>query len=811
MKKIISFFISIMSVFIFSLTVFAIDEPIKFFKVSKTEKFSADYIVSYAHEKGFNGILIDLKDSGSLEFYYSIKALAGSELKLYLMGDYDVISNVTDCILVADTSVSEDDFRSLSEKQGKEKLGVFLEFDNEEALLKAKKLYKDELFSIIFAENLYSSHSEFGYEEYSLEIASQFQGAKLITLNNLKKVRMPVIEGDYYEETFELNSQYLVNKLNGFGFCVDDFTALMKDRYYSASYLTSFFESKVLDENANFSVSKKFNITRPTGSSLTIDTNRYTIFGTSDPTKPLYMDGKEIERTSKSGLFAINVDVPKNGKAFTFSQGDISRSITLSRSSDSSSSSGTTKNLSSCYPSATAVIGHDESEITLSCVAPSGGNVSAKINGKTVKLKQVAAANNGIPAKFTGTYTLTDTYPNGEVISVGRVTYVLNYNGTTKTKESSGAFYYVGKDASFAVKANANLAGVEIEPSDQGLYVTTLRSGCVDYVTEISENGWFKISCGGYIKPSHCDIITGKTDITANIASVEKEKGANYEKLNISCDNFPSFKGEIIDKALVLTLYNVDYKDISSIDLDFELMRRIVAVDNGDKSVTLNFYSTEKLWGWDIFTDNEKGTFSVIIKGTPKLSDIPEKPLNGITVTVCSGHGGIDPGALSVAGEKGVNEAQINLANSLMMIESLENLGATVVPLIEYSGKLDTYGRTDPARYAYSDIYICCHANSVAENADANKWCGTYVYYHYSSSNEFATKLCDYISEYTHRDNEGTEEGYYSVTRLTMCPAVMLEVGFVSNPKEVDSLIDQRNIQKTALAVTRAVLEILDN
>ena len=49
------------------------------------------------------------------------------------------------------------------------------------------------------------------------------------------------------------------------------------------------------------------------------------------------------------------------------------------------------------------------------------------------------------------------------------------------------------------------------------------------------------------------------------------------------------------------------------------------------------------------------------------------------------------------------------------------------------------------------------------------------------------------------------------MTRLTLCPAVMLEVGFISNPAEFESLIDKVDIQKTALAVTKAVIEICDN
>ena len=177
----------------------------------------------------------------------------------------------------------------------------------------------------------------------------------------------------------------------------------------------------------------------------------------------------------------------------------------------------------------------------------------------------------------------------------------------------------------------------------------------------------------------------------------------------------------------------------------------------------------------------------------------------------CAGHGGPDPGALSPAGDYGVNEAQINLANTLAIAEALENLGAKTVLLYTEDEKLDTYGRTDPARYSYSDLYICCHANAVAENAAANLWCGTYVYYHYDYSAVFSEKLSAYISSSTRRDNEGARQDYYSVTRLTMCPAVMLEVGFISNPKEVESLTDKKDIQKTAFAVTKAVLEILDN
>ena len=281
--------------------------------------------------------------------------------------------------------------------------------------------------------------------------------------------------------------------------------------------------------------------------------------------------------------------------------------------------------------------------------------------------------------------------------------------------------------------------------------------------------------------------------------------------LVLKCSSLPAFEGKINGKVFSIKLYNTEWSDFSSTDMDFELMYRVNPVDNGDGNVTLNIFSKCDLWGWDVFTDEEAGTFTVVLKKKPVLSGDPAKSLSGIKIAVCPGHGGTDPGALSVAGEQGVNEAQINLANSKAIAESLENLGAEIVFIAAQDEKLDTYGRTNPAREALVDVYICCHANSVAENANANLWCGTQVYYHYDSSAEFSDKLANYISSATRRDHEGSIQDYYSVTRLTLCPAVMLEVGFISNPAEFESLIDKVDIQKTALAVTKAVIEICDN
>ena len=785
MNKLISFVFAALLAAALSVSSFA-SEPLRLFSVSPHEVSSSEEVISYAVENGFGGVLIDLRGEDDFDFYKKLSSAVPAGFEFYIAAEGELSGNIPEGA----------------------KSAFILPFGGN--FSEAESIYESGNYDAIFAEIPLSCHSEYGYEEYLEEVLAAFSGREIFTINDLSRVLVPVASGDFFGDAFELNNQYLFNKNSGTGFCVSDYSALKANAFGSASYLTAGFNSSILEDYADFSISQKFEITRPTTKTLSVATEKYTIFGTSDPEKPLYMNGEELERISTSGLFAATVEVPKKGKTYTFTQGGKSLSVTLKRSG-SGGGAGTTSKLTSVYPSASVPIKSEETEVTLSCIGPSGGKVSAKIGEKTVNLKQVAYADKGVPARFTAKINLAGNYPAGEVTDLGKVTYYLSYGGKNTSYESAKNIYFIGENAEIAVRANCELAGAEKASAENGDYLTTLRTGCEDYVTEITENGWYALASGGYGKASHFDIVTGSSDITNSVLHTEREIGENYEKFIMHCTNLPYFVGKINGKIFSITLSNTEWSDFSSTDISSELMYRINPIDNGDGTVTVNFFSKKPLWGWDVFTDAENGTFSVVLKAVPTLSTNPAKPLEGITAAVCAGHGGPDPGALSVAGEEGVNEAEINLANAMLIAESLENLGANIVLITTTEEKLDTYERTDPARYAYSDVYICCHANSVAENSAANLWCGTYVYYHYEHSAEFSKKLCDYISASTGRDNEGAEQGYYSVTRLTMCPAVMLEVGFVSNPKELESLINPADIQKTAIAVTKAVLEILDN
>lgn len=805
MKKFCSLLAAFFSVFLFSVIASA-DVLEKLFTVKVDDDFSFEEISSYAEENGFSAVVLDFRQTPSTN---KIIPPGSSDVPYYLLDSADGLSTLKGFwggSFCRGTLCPAEDF---SEGNAD---GIYLSYGDETAFEKAADLCESGKCDLIFAENLLSSYSEDGYEAYLSRCREAFKGAKLVTVNDLGRVLSPVVTGDFFGDAYELNNQYLINSENGVSFCVSDYDALIKNKNGSASYLISGFSSDVLRKYADFSVSQKFAITRPTTATLVIDYSQYTIFGTSDPAEPLYMDGVAIDRISTTGLFAVTVDVPKKGRTYHFSQGSRTISVTLSRTGSSGEGSGTTKKITSAEPSANRFFQFGET-MTLSCVGPSGAKITASFGGKSYPMEQIAYADPGIPAKFkTEPIELNDAekYPSGTITNAGTVTYTLFYNGETKNTTAGGTVYVRNGDIPIVVCANCELAGIEREPVKQGNYLTTLRTGCTDLVTEVTD-GWYQLASGGYISFEQADVLVEKSSVDNVISSFDRESGERYEKLIFHCSVLPYFSGEIDGKTFRLKLSHTTCADLSEINENSDLVHSIRFTAEEDGSTTVTISSLERLWGWDVFTDEENGTFTLVLKSAPKLAPNLMKPLSGITVAVCSGHGGPDPGALSVAGEKGVNEAEINLANTMAIADSLERLGADVLLLVSDGTKFETYGRTDPARHALADFYVCCHANSVDFNAKANLWSGTEVYYHYPHSAVFSQKLVDYISAATKRDNEGSIQDYYSVTRLTICPAVMLEVGFVSNPLELESLIDRGDIQKTALAVTKAILEMIDN
>lgn len=191
----------------------------------------------------------------------------------------------------------------------------------------------------------------------------------------------------------------------------------------------------------------------------------------------------------------------------------------------------------------------------------------------------------------------------------------------------------------------------------------------------------------------------------------------------------------------------------------------------------------------------------------PKPLYRPEKEIDKpFTVVVDAGHGGSDPGA--IIGE--VYEAHINLSVAMKLADILEQNGIEVIR----SRTADTWVSL-PDRYTLAneenaDLLISVHCNIFGTDPDV---AGLECYYREESPIGRALAM-SILSAASARDeikvrNAKTED--YQVLIHTNMPAVLVEMGFMTNPDELQKLGSDAYQQIMAEVIAEAVLKTLNS
>lgn len=177
-----------------------------------------------------------------------------------------------------------------------------------------------------------------------------------------------------------------------------------------------------------------------------------------------------------------------------------------------------------------------------------------------------------------------------------------------------------------------------------------------------------------------------------------------------------------------------------------------------------------------------------------------------------AGHGGTDPGALH--GQ--VMEKNINYT---IVCTYLKELFEKSDIKVYYTRETDTYislsERAEFASEVGADLFISLHANTFT-SATVN---GTQIYY--SSANNkkdstgfcssvLAKKLVNKICPAIGTKNRGYSDSNYYVVKHNSVPAVLIELGFMTNKSDFVKLTDAAYQKKAAQAIFEAVTEVYE-
>lgn len=177
-------------------------------------------------------------------------------------------------------------------------------------------------------------------------------------------------------------------------------------------------------------------------------------------------------------------------------------------------------------------------------------------------------------------------------------------------------------------------------------------------------------------------------------------------------------------------------------------------------------------------------------------------------IVLDAGHGDKDPGAISKI--NGKKEKDFNLSAVLKLKAELEKHPQIKVHLTRAD---DTYVELDdrvlfaqnlPSGKA--DIFISIHANSF----DKSTVNGSETYYSRENSKLLAETLHPYILSGIGLNDRGVKTAGFKVIKATTMPAVLLEIGYMSNEKDVKALFDEAIQQKLAVELTKGVKKYLN-
>lgn len=563
-------------------------------------------------------------------------------------------------------------------------------------------------------------------------------------------------------------------------------------------------KEEITNTGIDLSNPKLLNIAKP-AKDITTTAEKYTITGTSDPNYSLTINGEKIENRGEQGSWGVRVSLEMGVNTFTVKNGKFVQTVKITRQKAETNVAKTTRitNVTPTYDDFAF-----EGEYVLKCTAPSGAKVTAKIDGKTVELKQVAAtAENGVPAIYKAVVNLKANKNSNKVIPY--VTYKMTFNGQVSEIASFGNITVLPANSNPTVEITQHATSVYEKNDTTSNFVSTLNAGARDKIVEC-DGDLVKLSMGGWVKKEFLKIVEGNPKILNVVKSTSFEIGKGGEYLTLKGDVPSTFRAYMDGEKVWIKFNNM--KGIKNIPLKNSKLFSKTVVTSDSKSTTIEFYLKEKnsLLGYDI-TYNDDGSIRIFFNAKPKLGS-KALPLKNVTVVVDPGHGGMDPGALGVLNGTGTVEDEINMAHAIALQKRLESLGAKVVVTVPQDlsedKKIVLHDRVDITRNAEADFFVSLHCNSTAGENEL-KASGSEVYYYEDVSQNFSQSVISNLSAESERNLRGTYYSNYFVTRNSICPALLLEMGFISNPKEYDDLCSKDSLWQCANAVSTAILDAL--
>lgn len=564
---------------------------------------------------------------------------------------------------------------------------------------------------------------------------------------------------------------------------------------YLGADIKAFYEKKAKAE---------LKISRPS-EDITTSFTQFYFNGSSDPQKPLYLNGKPMENRSKQGFFGVLVPLAEGSNTFTFSQEGTSSTRTIYRKTSSSPEEMKTVDIpvSSVFPQVQEYRASGE-KITLSCTAPAGSKVTVRLGGKNYAMtSQAKAGSQGLyPATYTYVYTIPSYAGTPRNVDLGTPVYTATYKGTVISRKAPASIGLIIKNSPYYAKVEKPVIDTYKSPEYGNGAAYELYAGMNDYITGMT-GSFVRLSSGQWVAKSDVEIYTTANRIQPKITKAAYEAGGKWDRLLLDISSPSSVISSFDGTNLKITVSPASKAVKPVLPRDALFSSVAVSVNNNIVQYTLTVKKDRRIEGY--FVEKTPSGAALNVK-KPVYAQEGLLPLSGITVMLDPGHGGSETGATGPLGTD-YAEKDITLKTALKLQAELQSLGAGVLMTRTTDVTLSLKDRLAASRNAKPDLFMSIHANSMEDNVDISQISGFSAFYREVQAKALTEAVYKNVTGALGRNGKGIEIKNFYVTRGTWTPSILIESGFVPNPGEFEWLTGEKEQAALAKTLAAAIVE----
>ena len=263
---------------------------------------------------------------------------------------------------------------------------------------------------------------------------------------------------------------------------------------------------------------------------------------------------------------------------------------------------------------------------------------------------------------------------------------------------------------------------------------------------------------------------------------VRDDKSVNFYLFNVKGYN---------EQDIIKTLNNTYFKQFTLSLLPKIGVKASMNVSKGDKVKVEQSVDSKAI--------------KITIERSPLEEAKVEKPVKKENVknkvVLDAGHGGSDYGAI----REGINEKDITLDVTRRVDSILRSKGYKTALTRKEDKYVSLEDRVSFSEDEGPEIFVSIHVNS-AVSTDPS---GIETHYYHDYSKDLADVIHKHLAKDIDSKDRGLFKSKFYVINHTTVPAVLVEIGFLSNEDERNKLITDSRKQKTAKAIAEGIIEYL--